>query len=560
MVSSPWYVGIFSIGGADPSIDVVHYVMYDFTIKVTNLSFNIAFPILITTLGDQQFGNNQGRIILSYTIAVSLILTAISFITFTTILEYGHLKRKILFQFSCMTAAFHLLFFLCFNPGAIYLACALSTGSRVCQAIASVAYDALLDAISRHDPANKRDPHAISSRAFISGYVGILLFFIVLVPVLSVAYFALHLNKKWVQGIIPAVVVGIWYSVFLRQVEKYLPKNLGKGLPLDDAIMISLGMDKKVPVSTFEPKVHAQTSSNPSTISGTQQEHKNNSEFIAQYDPATVTLGGDALTMPDDVENVDTIPDAKQYFQLNELKKLLMLIKFGFIHGIQLQYENVLEATTYVDLSLLIVAFIFIAGAATTSQSVVVIIATEILHASIGLVAIAAIVLFIAAIFGLIFFKFIVAKQWLSPKHVIIINIIIIMLTFGAFLFVSSPLQLLIIAAVIGFQLGPVGAFSKSIVSSFIPTKRQSRLFSLFQFSLDSTSWIGNVVIASIAQTYGGSNRVYLRTVVGTCLVELAIGLLLFSLINYKRGVEFRKAKDGSTDLISQTSKINTLT
>ena len=226
--SSPdWVNRLFSIGFDDKSTNVVHYCMFDWGAKVTNISFNICFPLLISTLGDEAFGDGKGRILWSYIVVIMSVITALSFLTFTSVIEYGLMKRKSLFRFALVTSLTLILFFVCFTPGSVYIASIFTIIAKICQSIASMAYDSLLDAVSTND-----NHHIISSRAIITGYTGIVVFIITAAPVLAIFYFSIPgLSNLWLQGIIPLVLTGIWYLLFLLRVNMKLGRDIGRGIP-----------------------------------------------------------------------------------------------------------------------------------------------------------------------------------------------------------------------------------------------------------------------------------------------------------------------------------------
>jgi len=174
-------VKLFSIGGQERKSDVVHYVMFDWACKVTTIAFNISFPLLISVLGDAKFGDGQGKIVFSYLTTLSSILVSLSYLTFTSVFEYSLMKRKGLSRFAFISSFFLMLFIFCFVGDAIYLACFLVVVSKVSQSISQIAYDSLLDAISKG-----RDPHSVSTRGYIAGYSGMLAFLVYAAPILGV--------------------------------------------------------------------------------------------------------------------------------------------------------------------------------------------------------------------------------------------------------------------------------------------------------------------------------------------------------------------------------------
>jgi MFS-type transporter involved in bile tolerance (Atg22 family) len=198
----------------------------------------------------------------------------------------------------------------------------------------------------------------------------------------------------------------------------------------------------------------------------------------------------------------------------------------------------------YGDLSLFIVVNIFLAAAASTALSAASIIATNVLHASPFYLAAATSVGVIAAIVGLLVFRTLVDRRCLSVKHALIINCVVIAGAMVYVLYAKSVTDLFVVAAIAGSQVGPINAFARSIVSRLTPSHEQSRFFSLYEFSQESTGWIGPLIVASVTQSGGGSGTVFARTSVFTCLVELGVAVLLLMPIDNKRGVARRDGCD----------------
>ena len=114
-----------------------------------NLAFNLSNPLLVNTLGNKKFGEGAGAIIFSYLSVVTSIITALSFLTFTSVMEYETLKRKAVVRFGYVCATGLVCFGIWFpEGGGIYLASLLSVCCKVTQSIASLANDALLGEFS----------------------------------------------------------------------------------------------------------------------------------------------------------------------------------------------------------------------------------------------------------------------------------------------------------------------------------------------------------------------------------------------------------------------------
>ena len=72
-----------------------------------------------------------------------------------------------------------------------------------------------------------------------------------------------------------------------------------------------------------------------------------------------------------------------------------------------------------------------------------------------------------------------------------------------------------------GSQLGSFGSFSRSLVSTLVPSSHQSRLFSLFELIKDGTSWIGPLILATLTSHFGYNS--YQTILVLVCFFQIII-------------------------------------
>ena len=87
------------------------------------------------------------------------------------------------------------------------------------------------------------------------------------------------------------------------------------------------------------------------------------------------------------------------------------------------QWRCLLRMLTMRDLSLFIFSFIFLSGASSVALSVAAIIAQDVLGVSVVYIGAGALVGLIAAVIGLQFFRWLLRITFLSVKHVLIINV-----------------------------------------------------------------------------------------------------------------------------------------
>jgi len=223
-----------------------------------------------------------------------------------------------------------------------------------------------------------------------------------------------------------------------------------------------------------------------------------------------------------------------------------------------MQWSTVLSLKELPDLSKFITSWIFCSGAANTAYTVGAIIAYDINIGSqnpVYFIIAGVFVGIFSAIFGLVVMRQVLARGWMSPKYVLAANLVVVALVFVYILYVKTPGDFFAVALIAGSQIGCIGSFSKSIVSKLVPTKRQSRMFSLYQFSQESTGWIGPLVVASLQTAYGGGKRAFLVSVVEVCLVEIAIGLPLLLWVDMAAGEEARKMCDKNDAAEAQGSQ-----
>eukprot|EP01036_Dinobryon_divergens_P027853 gene27853-36698_t len=204
------------------------------------------------------------------------------------------------------------------------------------------------------------------------------------------------------------------------------------------------------------------------------------------------------------------------------------------------------------DLGLFILAFIFLAGAANTAVSVGAVLAVNVLKINIIYLFIAFLLGVVAAIVGNIFYRYVHSKDWLNPKQILLVNMVILLLSALYVLKVNTFADIIVLAVVAGSQIGAVGAFTRSVLSMLIPADRQSRLFSFYEITQDGTSWVGSLTISSLAVAYG--DNFYREIVAYVCVVQFAIGLPILMFVNLTRGLESRQQMESNSASTTTTT------
>ncbi len=84
----------------------------------------------------------------------------------------------------------------------------------------------------------------------------------------------------------------------------------------------------------------------------------------------------------------------------------------------------------------------------------------------------------------------------------------------------------------IGLFVGPNQSASRSLMARFVPERHQSEFFGFFQFSGKATSFLGPILLGTVAQLAGSQ-----RAGVATVLAFFVVGGLLLATVNEKAGI-----------------------
>lgn len=219
----------------------------------------------------------------------------------------------------------------------------------------------------------------------------------------------------------------------------------------------------------------------------------------------------------------------------------------GFKVGLREQWGNLTYVVKFRDLSMFILSFVFLQGGANTAVSVAAIFTVEILHLPVRYVAGCMLLGLAAAILGLGFYKSLHTLGKITAKQILMVNCTI--LGFGMLfaLYVNSATDIYLLAVICGSQIGTVGAYSRSIISTLVPKTRQSRLFSFYEFTQDGTHWVGPMLISTLTAVYGDVH--YRKFVVFVCMVELFIGVPILAMVDVSRGEAARANADSLEEI-----------
>ena len=229
---------------------------------------------------------------------------------------------------------------------------------------------------------------------------------------------------------------------------------------------------------------------------------------------------------------------------------LVGCITGGFKVGLREQLGNLTYVGKFKDLSLFILSFLFLQGGANTAVSVAAIFTVEILHLPVRYVAGCMLLGLAAAILGLGFYKSLHTLGIITAKQILLINMTV--LGFGMLfaLYVQSATDIYLLAVICGSQIGTVGAYSRSIISTLVPKTRQSRLFSFYEFTQDGTHWVGPMLISTLTAVYGDVH--YRKFVVFVCIVEILLGVPILAMVDVSRGEAARANADSLEEIAAK--------
>jgi len=223
------------------------------------------------------------------------------------------------------------------------------------------------------------------------------------------------------------------------------------------------------------------------------------------------------------------------------------VIAQSFLFGVKTSYKSLILLTNFCDLSLFIMALIFLDDASTTTVSAAAVIATSVLNISSLFVAVSAGIGFVGAAVGLLVWGFIVKKRWLRPKHVMGINLVTFLGCLVWIEFMRELWELFVISFIAGFNAGSYGAFGMSIFFSMVPPLYDARFYSFKEFSTKTTTWIAPLIVASITTAVGEK---WLKEVtLVTIGVEIVIGSVFLFICNVPRGEKFALQEQNDEDV-----------
>mmetsp|Transcript_3911 Transcript_3911/g.4513 ORF Transcript_3911/g.4513 Transcript_3911/m.4513 type:complete len:570 (+) Transcript_3911:161-1870(+) len=126
----------------------------------------------------------------------------------------------------------------------------------------------------------------------------------------------------------------------------------------------------------------------------------------------------------------------------------------------------------------------------------------------------------------------------LDPKKILLVNLFLIGLTPLYSIFaLRNPLELYLIVPLYALNSGSLGAFSRSVFASMIPRGHEAEFFTLNQLTDKGTSFIGPLVVTTVATRTGS-----IRTSFVSLVAFFYVGALILMFFNQKKADAERKA------------------
>eukprot|EP00002_Diphylleia_rotans_P003870 TRINITY_DN12742_c0_g1_i1.p1 TRINITY_DN12742_c0_g1~~TRINITY_DN12742_c0_g1_i1.p1 ORF type:complete len:472 (-),score=87.29 TRINITY_DN12742_c0_g1_i1:67-1482(-) len=227
-------------------------------------------------------------------------------------------------------------------------------------------------------------------------------------------------------------------------------------------------------------------------------------------------------------------PDIPQEFQGSSSK----LVMFAFREGLKRRMRCLKLLHQFPDLKYFIIACVLFRDAAATMNSSAAVFAEDLDMSQTQLGALV-VLTFLSAIIGTLFFYKLNTRFGVSPKLIIVINLIFVLACVCYLLVVENFRQILVFGFVAGLNFGPLMAFIRSLYAQMIPRGFDAEFFSLFEAFVVLYSWISPLIIAGIVSKHGNDSFRY--AAVGLIAVEFFIGIPIYFMSDPDRGMRYAK-------------------
>jgi MFS transporter, UMF1 family len=123
--------------------------------------------------------------------------------------------------------------------------------------------------------------------------------------------------------------------------------------------------------------------------------------------------------------------------------------------------------------------------------------------------------------------------DWIGGKKTIAITLVVLIVATILGATASTPATFWTAAILLGFMVGPNQAASRSMLGLFIPEEKHAEFFGFFAFSGKLASLLGPLTYGLVLEATGSQ-----RAAMGSIVVFFAVGLLLLSWVDEKKGIE----------------------
>eukprot|EP00922_Rhytidocystis_sp_ex-Travisia-forbesii_P028062 GHVS01041203.1.p1 GENE.GHVS01041203.1~~GHVS01041203.1.p1 ORF type:complete len:447 (-),score=48.44 GHVS01041203.1:153-1493(-) len=226
-----------------------------------------------------------------------------------------------------------------------------------------------------------------------------------------------------------------------------------------------------------------------------------------------------------------------------KIKGACHFVYFAINEGARQQWQAFRALFHMRDLGFYTLAWLFLSDAFSTLETMVAVLASSLWKYDQYVILIGALIVYVAAPIGLVFYRYLVIHKWTTPYRVLVFNTITILVTSVGLLWGQYLAVLYSVLLVMGFQLGALDAFGRSLGVTMIPLSSQAQFLSFINLSSKGTSWIAPLVIGVVDSTLwkGKALEVTIIAIVAEGLIGTVI--LLFG-VRHGRGVNYASRLD----------------
>jgi len=147
------------------------------------------------------------------------------------------------------------------------------------------------------------------------------------------------------------------------------------------------------------------------------------------------------------------------------------------------------------------------------------------------------VVLNIASGLGAFVFGFV--DDRIGGKKTILVTLVALSLAAGISVWAPTRLWFWIAGILIGLFVGPNQSASRSLMGRFVPERHQAEFFGFFAFSGKATSFLGPVLLGTVAQAFDSQ-----RAGVATVIAFFVVGGVLLATVDERRGIAAAREGD----------------